>query len=121
MAVKIKPATGYVDYEEYEGDTLEMSFNWKDSDGSYFDLTQYTARMQIKKKDTDPNALVTLTNGDGITLGDGYANLYVLLTKEQTAALGKGKYVYDIELTDDSGKVNTLVAGIIVLLQSVTQ
>jgi len=121
MAVKIKPATGYVDYEEYEGDTLEMSFNWKDSENTYFDLTQYTAKMQIKKKDSDPVALLTLSDTDGITLGNDYANLYINITPEQTADLGKGKYVYDIELTDPAGNVNTLVAGVIVLLQSVTQ
>jgi hypothetical protein len=121
MATKIKSATAYVDYEEFEGDTLEMSFTWKDSAGDVIDISAYTAAMDIKSSVNDATSLLTLTNGSGITLAATSPNLLVVVSDTQTAALGKGKYVYDIELTEPSGKVNTLVSGNLVLVQSVTQ
>jgi len=121
MATKIKSATAYIDYEEFEGDTLEMVFTWKDSAGDVVPLTGYTAKMDIRSSVTDETALLSLNHMNGITLDDISPNLSVLVTDQQTATLGKGKYVYDIELTEPSGKVNTLVSGTIVLVQSVTQ
>jgi hypothetical protein len=121
MATKIKSATAYVDYEEFEGDTLEMSFTWKDSAGDVIDISAYTAAMDIKASSADVTSLLTLTNGSGITLAATSPNLLVTVTNVQTATLGKGKYVYDIELTEPSGKVNTLISGVIVLIRSVTQ
>ena len=120
MATKIKSATAYVDYEEFEGDTLEMSFTWKDSAGDVIDISAYTAKADIKEKITDVLPLLRLTHTNGIALSDAAPNLVLTVSDVQTAALGKGKFVYDIELTEPSGKVNTLVSGNIVLNQSVT-
>jgi len=118
MALNIKSETVTVNYEEYAGDTLEMRFTWKDSLGNPFDLTGHTAALKIKVATTDPTPLLTLTNGAGITLGSATDNLVAVITDAQTTTLGKGKYIYALELTDPSGKVNTLIVGSLVLIQS---
>lgn len=120
MATKIKSQTVFVDFEEYEGDTLAMVFAWKDSSGVLTNLAGYSAKMDIKV-DTDSPSLLTLTDAGSITLGGTPNNLIVELTPTQTKQLGTGSFVYDIEITNSLGKVNTLVSGKITLKQSVTQ
>jgi len=121
MAVKVKSSTSIVNFEEFAGDTLEMIFTWKDSLGAIIDLTAFTARMDIRSKLSDALPQLTLTNTSGITLGNADKNLVAVVNATQTTTLGKGSYVYDIELTDTAGKVNTLIAGTITLNQSVTR
>lgn len=121
MTVKIKSQTARVNFEEYEGDTLIMSFAYKDPDGVLIDLAGYTAKMNVC---TEPLAtpLLTLTEINGIVLDGTPNNIVVTITAAQThTTLGVGDFVYDIELTDTLGKVNTLIEGNIVIQQSVTQ
>jgi hypothetical protein len=117
----ITSETAIVDYEEYEGDTLKMDFTWQDSAGAFIDLTSHTAKMEVRAKAGDDAALVTLTNSLGITLGNAASNILAQITASQTSTIGKGKFVYDIELTDGNGDVNTLIAGKITLKESVTK
>ena len=117
----IKSATAYIDWEEFEGDTLQMPITWKDPAGVEVDFTSYTAKMEIRLKAGDATALLTLTNGNGITLGNSTNNIFVEVTDAQTFTLGKGKKVYDIEMTAPDGTVNTWISGTITLVESVTK
>ena len=69
------------------------------------DLTDYTARGQIRKSYTSTNAtdfniIVDVPNG----------KLDISLTAAQTGALKAGRYVYDIEiLSDDTPAIVTRV------------
>jgi len=118
---EIPSATAYVNFTEFEGDTLEMAFTWKDSLGDVVPLSAYTARMEIRKTVVDPDILLALTESSGIVLQDVAFSITATVTDAQTAALGFGGYVYDIQLTDTTGKVNTLIAGTITLEPSVTK
>lgn len=119
--VKVKSATVYVDFEEFEGDTLEMLFNYKNPDGTQVNLTGYTAKMDIRTA-IGAAALITVTQADALVLGGVTNNISIALTPAQTkTTLGVGSFVYDIQLTDTLSKVNTLIAGKIVIKASVTQ
>lgn len=98
-----------------------MSFNYKDANGTPIDLLGYTAKMDICTEAlTTP--ILTLTDTDGITLDGSPNNIVVVLTPAQThTTLGVGDFVYDLELTDGLGAVNTLIEGTITINQSVTQ
>jgi hypothetical protein len=119
--LKIKSETAYVNFKEFEGDTLKMDFTWTDNLDAFVDLTGYTARMDIRSSVDDLNSLLSLNNLSGIFLGNAVSNIVLTVTKAQTIALGVGSFVYDIELTDTVGEVNTLIAGKIVLKQPVTR
>jgi hypothetical protein len=121
MAIKIKSQTVKVNFEEYEGDTLTMSFAYKNPDGTLIDLTGYTAKMDICTEALATPTL-TLTDTTGITLGGTPNNIVVVLTPSQThTTLGVGNFVYDLELTDTLAQVNTLIEGSITIKQSITQ
>lgn len=118
---KIKSATGYADFEDFEGDAVDMDLTWKDDAGLVYDLTQYTACLQVRSKAGDTAALLDLNESNGITLSNVSPNVLVEITKAQNFTLGAGSYVYDLELTPPNGKTNTLLSGKYVLKESVTK
>lgn len=121
MATAIKQPVFERDYEAYEGDTWDtFKLTWKDSVGLPIDFTTATARCQFKKKRNDAIALLTLTELNGIALGNGPVNIALVLTASQTATLGAGKYFFDLEITQNS-KVRTYADCTLTLRQSVTQ
>jgi hypothetical protein len=122
--IKIASQTVQVDYEEYLGDTLEVTFNWKGADDQPVNLTGWSALLQVKAEKTDPLALVTRATLDGsLALGDGSGefNIETELTPAETTYLGLGTKFYDLQLTSPAGKVNTLVIGSITITQDTTR
>lgn len=72
--------------------TPPVPFNW----------TGYTAKLQVKQyRNSADTALLTLTNGSGITLtSTGYVT--VDITATQTGGIPAGTYQYDLEVTQGS-------------------
>jgi len=120
MSVTIEQASVKVTVKGFEGDTIPIICNWT-ADAVQVDLTGYTAKMQVKHKKTDTTALLTLTDTAGIVLGGVDNNIVAELSDAQSAELGEGQFVFDIQLTNASGKSRTLIYGTIVLQLSVTQ
>jgi hypothetical protein len=108
-------------YIAYEGDTWNtFKLGWKNADGTVIDFTNATARSQFKKKRSDAIALLTLTESSGITLANASPNLQITLTSSQTTMLGKGIFVFDLEITQN-GTVRTYADCILELKQSITK
>ena len=120
MATNVESATAYVNYTEFSGDSLRMSFTYKDEAGTPVDMTSQTVKMDIKVLPDDAVPLLTLTEIDGIVLGNAESNIVATITDTQTLALGVSDLVYDMEFKDSSGHVNTLISGSITLEQGVT-
>lgn len=121
MATTISSATINVNFEEYAGNTLQMVFSYKQSNGTVIDLTGYSARMHVRVSLEDVSPVISLNSGSGILLSSSGNNLVVTISAAQTGTLGVGSWLYDIELTDSLGKVNTFCYGKIKLKQAVTR
>lgn len=99
-----------IDFEEFEGDDLAMSFNYTDSVGSQIDLSGYDARIEIRTE-VEATPSLNLTVGSGVTILGTSFNIIGRLTKLQTAALGVGSFIYSVVLTDAGGLDNTIITG----------
>jgi len=101
----------------------EITLTWYTStaETAVVDLSNYTARMDIRRKQSDSSALATLTNSSGITLGGSAGTIVIALTDTQTASITPGPAVYDLEMIDGSGKVRRLIAGSLTFTASVTR
>lgn len=122
--IKIASQTVQVDYEEYLGDTLEITFNWRGSDGQAVDLTGWIGVLQVKAEKTDTVALIERTTVDSslvLSDGSGEFNIETELTPAETLGLGLGVKVYDLQLTSPAGKVNTLIIGRITITQDTSR
>ena len=84
-------------------------------------LTGYTARMAIRRKQSDSAALADLTSSSGITLGGSAGTIVIKLTDTETSAITPGPGVWDLELIDGSGIVTRFIEGTCTFTPSVTR
>jgi hypothetical protein len=120
---------------------LEQGEDWKPvwsllSGGQPYNLTGFSAHMQIRSTFYAGTALVDLhSNTGGIVLGGTAGTVQPILTAAASAALSSGQvalpYVlngravfklgtYDLKITDGGGQVTTLVGGNVWMSPQVT-
>jgi hypothetical protein len=86
---------GVLDITAQQGKTWRIVVSATDSSGDPINFSGYAAEWQLRRSYGTP-ALITLTDGDGITLSSGSVTIVVDATT--TAALDTGSYVHEIEL-----------------------
>jgi len=107
-----------------KGATFDQPFNWKDDNGNTYDLSSYTARMQIRVTVNAPDPpIISLTSdvGGGITLSarDPNISLFISATITESVTISSG--VYDLKLTDSNGIVTRLLEGKVKFSPAVTR
>lgn len=99
-----------------QGTDYETSINVTDDDDIVIDLTGYTGQAQMRKHYSSVSYYsfdVTIHGPAGVvTLG---------MTANTSNTVPAGRYVYDCELTDPSGKRSRLVEGIVTISPQVTR
>ena len=103
-------AAGTLDLNVEQGATYSQTLTWK-INNALVNLTNYTARMQVREDVTSTSTIISLTQAAGLTLGGAAGTIVIALTATQTAALVSGNYVYDLELASSGGVVTRLVQG----------
>ena len=85
-----------------------------------YDLTGYTARMQIRRtlESASPEIELT-TENSGIVLGGDAGTFNIVMTNTQTAALDSDG-VYDLEIISGGGTVSRVIQGTFTLDLEVT-
>ena len=91
-----------------------------------FDLTGYTARMQIRRTVDNSTPMLSLVSptasGNGITVMDGANNAISINITAATTATLETSGVYDLEIIKTStGAVSRLIQGTITLSLEVTR
>ena len=118
----ITPTT--IDLTIYQGATFRRSWALtSESDGSPYNLTAWTARMQIREKKTSETVLLELTTENGgiiIEVTPEESKYTIYISADQTAAF-TGKGVYDLELVDPQGEVIRIQEGKVSLSTEVTR
>jgi hypothetical protein len=92
----------------FQGATFDQEF-LLEVDGDPVDLTGYTAAMKVRATPAD-DAVLSLTDEDGITLGGAAGTVDVVITATESALIDAGRYYYDLELTS-AGVVTRFIQG----------
>lgn len=104
-----------------QGSTFTRVLTWKNSNGTAVDLTNYTARMQVRTNYASSTSLLTLTTENGgITLGGVAGTITLGASAASTAALAADTFVYDLEMITGSN-VTRLVEGTFEVTPEVTR
>lgn len=98
-----------------QGATYSNAIIVKDSSNNAIDLSTYTVAGQIRKYYTSSNSTSFTATGNST----GYVN--ISLTSNATANLSSGRYVYDIEITSNTGVVTRVTEGIATITPQVTR
>jgi hypothetical protein len=93
-----------------QGASFDKTFTWTIG-GTAVNLTGYTAAMQVRAYSDSSAALVSLTNGSGITLGGTAGTIGVAISAAVTTGLDAGSYAYDLELYSGSTVTRLLQGG----------
>jgi hypothetical protein len=103
-----------------QGATFSSDVTVKDTDGSAFDLTGYTAaaKMALGYASTRTRTTISTAIASDATTGV----ITISLTADQTSALdAPARYVYDVEITKTSDStVTRVIEGIITVSPNVT-
>jgi len=120
------------DLSMQQGSTFELMLTVKDSTGNTKNLTEYSAAMQIRSNYQTSVVTESLNTGSGeITISPNNGRINISLSAARTAnirvdmAMNKkpprSVYVYDLELTDNEGKVSKLLYGDVTVYGEVTR
>ena len=88
-----------------------------------FDLSGYTARMQIRRTIESDTAMISLTTENGgidVIPETAVNEIKLLITAANTATLATSG-VYDLEIIDNLGNVSKVVRGDMTLIPEVTK
>ena len=111
---------GRYNMKVYQGSTFSLAPQWK-IDGTYVNVTGYTAAMDVKNSATSETTIVVLSSDNGrITVGTTDGKFTLALTAATTTGLAAGNYVYDLEVTSPSGVVTRLLEGGFTVYEGVT-
>lgn len=106
----------------YSSWSVTMTWYTDSTKTATVDLSNYTAAMDVRRKQSDSAALLALaTGGSGIVLGGTGGTITVSLTDVQTASVTPGFAVWDLELINSGGSNLRLVEGTAEFTPSVTR
>lgn len=103
-----------------QGATFALTLTYTDANNAAINLTGYSARMQLRKNINDDTAIVSLTDGAGITLGGATGTIEISIDANATAGLTATEGVYDLELVS-AGVVTRLLNGTYTVSREVTR
>lgn len=114
---------GKYDLVVEQGTTFRREFRKQNADGTPFNLTGWTARMQVRRRQNPAGTpLLDLTNTNGgLVLNGPAGSVTVVMSATQTAALPAERAIYDLELVAAGGDVERFIHGNVLVLAEVTR
>jgi hypothetical protein len=104
-----------------QGATFSRVITWRNSNNTPIDLTNYTARMQVRANYPSTTVVLSLTTENaGIALGGALGTITLAATATATAAITADQYVYDLEMITGS-QVTRLIEGTFTVTPEVTR
>lgn len=95
-----------------QGATYKLSLTAYDKTGALFNLTGFTAAMQIRKTTASTAALVELTHSSGITLGGAAGTIDIVIPASVTTTLTTKTAVYDLKITGGGETIRVLKGNV---------
>lgn len=110
---------GDLDLRMYQGATFRYVLTWLEDDVPK-NLTNYTARMQVREHINATTTILSISTDDDITLGGAAGTITIEVAASDTEDIDPGLYVYDLELVAGS-TVTRLVEGTFMVSGEVTR
>jgi hypothetical protein len=103
-----------------KGDSFQLLFNVKDSDGALVDFTLFTDfKMDVRETDDDEGTpILQFLNADFVGTAEG--TLTASKSYTEMAAVQSGTFVYDLQVTDGNAVRTTWFYGLFTIIDDVT-
>ena len=95
----------------------------KDADGVVVDINYYTVKFTVRKNYNDSTAIIFKSSPtvSGISFIDAINGKARLTLRSADTSIDIGKYVYDVEITDSSGRKTTVIYDNLRIVPDVTR
>lgn len=113
-------AAGKYNIKVEQGATFLLDFTIK-TGTTPWNLTGYSARMQVRTSVNASTTLLSITNSDYITLGGSLGTVAISVPASITDDLIAGRHVYDFELVSGAGQVWRVLEGKFTVSPEVTR
>lgn len=106
-----------------QGSIFTLQVTYEDNTGTPINLTNNTAKMQLRSQPNDLDAALTLSSANGdIVITPLTGVISITASSTETGAVDEGTYFYDLEVTDTvTSEVTRIIQGQIVVTAQVTQ
>lgn len=95
-----------------QGSTYKLALCWKNSANNPIDMTNYTAKMQIRSSTgASVKLLEATTSSDEIVIYPLQGSINITIGHLQTSQLAPSVAVYDLEVSSPQGEVFKLLKG----------
>jgi hypothetical protein len=108
------------DITRFRGDTAADQITVQNSAGAAIDITGYAFKLTVNSLPTPPSATTQLYSLTGTILdaANGVVEFVPTLTN---ADQKPATYYYDIQMTDDTARIKTIVSGEYIYTQDITK
>lgn len=107
---------GTYNFSYYRGDTAEFVVRPKTSNGSAFDLTDYSADFTIANRRGSTGSQQTAVTSIDIL----NSTITCTILPSTGRSLNPGTYVYDVQINNGSNQIFTILTGTITVTDDVT-
>jgi len=104
--------------KQIQGDTKTFTITVRDSDGSAYDLTDYTTRFTVKSDKNTVDGSATISKTGTITNATG--GVFQVSLSNTDTNIDEGTYYYDFQIDNGSSIVKTVEQGLFLVTQDVT-
>lgn len=98
-----------------KGTTFEATFNVTNSDGTVFELNNYTSTAKVKKWPADSSSKSFSTT---ITASTG--EIKISMASSITSELSSGRNYYDVIITKSTGAITKAFEGTVMVVDTVS-
>jgi hypothetical protein len=99
-----------------QGATFNLNFR-VETDGTPWNLTGYTFKMQVRRSTSSSTTLLNITSATMTSVG----HVSATVSAATMADVSAGRWVYDIELTSSGAEVTRILEGRFIVTAEVTQ
>ena len=108
-------AAGRHDFTVRQGETFTRAITYKNPDGTPVNLSGYTARMAVRKREGQG-----VLASPSITLGGASGTITPVIAASVTAAMPPGEHEYDLFVVSGGGVAACLLFGRFVVERAVS-
>lgn len=100
-----------VNFKVVQGDTFSVVVTYQNPDGTDINLTEYTARMDVRNEPSGKILCASATSSNGISIDSENGQLTITFTPAQTRKFTTPNAAYQLKIISPGGVHTTILSG----------
>lgn len=100
-----------VNFKVVQGDTFTIQVTYTNPNGTPINLTNYTARMDVRNEPAGKVLCASITNSSGITINGASGIITATFSPSQTRKFSTPSAAYQLQITSPGGQSTTILKG----------